>query len=150
MNKGENAIIILVIVAVLAVYGLWSMRNNPISTVNYNQPIPFVGYTNNNPINIINYMPTAGYEQALLEYKNARIQLDKNCQATPNYVTYKNDTNIMIDNRSAIARTVKVGSVYTIEPYGFKIIKLLSPILPVTWFINCDNSPNVATILLQK
>ena len=150
MNKGENPIIILIIVAILAVYGLWLMRNNPVSTVNYNQPIPFVGYTNNNPINIINYVPTSSYGQALLKYGSTRIQFNTTCQATPNNVTYKNSTNIMIDNRSAVAHTVKVNSVYTIPAYGFKIIKLSSAILPVQFLVDCDNSQNVATILLQK
>ena len=46
------------------------------------------------------------YADALIKYADRRIQLDKNCQATPNNVTYKDNTGIMIDNRSAQARIV--------------------------------------------
>ncbi len=90
------------------------------------------------------------YANALVKYKDARIQLGTNCQASPNNVTYKDNTSIMIDNRSAVARTVKVGSTFPIKAWGFKIVKLSSSTLPATWYVDCDKSQNVATILIQK
>lgn len=91
------------------------------------------------------------YAEALVKYKDTRIQLNNLCQATPNNVTFKNGTDIMIDNRSPVARSVKVGSSFSIKAYGFKIVKLSSPAtLPTTWLVDCDAAQNVATILIQK
>jgi len=90
------------------------------------------------------------YANALIKYKDARLQLDKTCQASPNNVTYKNGINIMIDNRAPVARTVKVGSTFGIKAWGFKIVKLSSTTLPATWLVDCGTSQNVATILIQK
>jgi len=56
----------------------------------------------------------------------------------------------MIDNRAPVARTVKVGSTFPIKAYGFKIVNLSSATLPATWYVDCDSSQNVATILIQK
>lgn len=91
------------------------------------------------------------YQDALVKYKDARLQLDKTCQASPDRMTFKNGASVMLDNRSAVSRTVKVGSTYTIKPYGFRIIKLSasSSSLPVTYLVDCDKSQNVSTILLQ-
>lgn len=94
--------------------------------------------------------PTISYANALIRYKNTRIQLDKMCQAVPHNVTYKNGANIMIDNRAPVARTVKVNAVFPIKAWGFKIVKISSVKLPATWLVDCDKSQNVATILIQR
>ena len=94
--------------------------------------------------------PSVSYAQALEKYKNYRIQLNTTCQASPNNVTYRNGTSIMIDNRSASSRVVKVGSIFNIKPWDFKVVKLSSSTLPITWLVDCDKSQNVATILIQK
>jgi hypothetical protein len=92
------------------------------------------------------------YADALVKYADRRIQLDKNCQAIPNTVTYKDNTGIMIDNRSPNARTVKVGTTYSIKPYGFRIIILpnVTAIKSKTILVDCDSQQNVATILVQE
>ena len=91
------------------------------------------------------------YESALIKYADRRIQLDKNCQATPNNVTYKDNTGIMIDNRSPVARTIKVGTTFTIKPWGFKIVVLPDVYLKAkTLLIDCDKYQNVATVLVQE
>lgn len=91
------------------------------------------------------------YADALIKYADRRIQLDKVCQAYPNTVTYKDNTGIMIDNRSPQTRTVKVGTTFTIKPYGFKIVVLPNIYLKSkTLLVDCDNSQNVATILIQE
>jgi hypothetical protein len=94
--------------------------------------------------------PSLTYVQALALYKDKRIQLDPSCQATPDNSTYKNGTSIMIDNRSDKTRTVKAGSTFTLKPWGFKIINLTSTTLPTAWYVDCDSSQNVSTILIQK
>ena len=90
------------------------------------------------------------YANALVKYKDARLQLDKKCQASPDKMTFKNGQNIMIDNRAPVSRTVKVGTTFSIKGYGFKIVKLSSLSLPATWYVDCDSSQNVSTILIQK
>jgi len=89
------------------------------------------------------------YQEALVKYADARIQLDSTCQASPDNMTFKDGTNIMIDNRSAVDRTIKVGSVFKVKAWGFKIVKLSTATKPVTWFVDCDGSQNVSTILIQ-
>jgi len=91
------------------------------------------------------------YANALIKYADRRIQLDTACQAHPNNVTYKDNTGIMIDNRSAKARTVKVGTTFNIKPWGFKIVVLPDIYLASkTILIDCDQSQNIATILIQE
>jgi len=91
------------------------------------------------------------YANALVKYADRRIQLDTICQAYPNTVTYKDNTGIMIDNRSPKTRTVKVGTTFTIKPWGFKIVVLPDVYLASkTLLVDCDGSQNVATILVQE
>ncbi len=91
------------------------------------------------------------YANALVKYADRRIQLDKTCQAIPNVVTYKDNTGIMIDNRSPQTRTVKIDQTYTIKPYGFRIVVLPDIYLKSkTILVDCDGSQNVATILVQE
>jgi hypothetical protein len=91
------------------------------------------------------------YANALVKYADRRIQLDTICQAHPNAVTYKDNTGIMIDNRSPQTRTVKVGTTFSIKPWGFKIVVLPDVYLKSkTLLIDCDQSQNVATILVQE
>ena len=91
------------------------------------------------------------YANALVKYADRRIQLDTICQAYPNTVTYKDNTGIMIDNRSQKTRTVKVGTTFTIKPWGFKIVVLPDVYLASkTLLVDCDGSQNVATILVQE
>ena len=97
---------------------------------------------------------TLSYQQALIKYAKARIQLDDQCQAIPNVVTYKNGTNIMLDNRAAATRNIHLGSYFTIKGYGFKIVNLSSSTLPAKLLLDCGtsqaNDQNVATITIQK
>lgn len=102
---------------------------------------------------IANQPVSMSYQNALTLYKdNKRIQIsgDSFCQVSPNNVMYKNGTSVMIDNRSSKTRTIKIGTTYTIEAYGFRIVKLSSGTLPATILMDCDKQQNVAKILLQK
>lgn len=154
MGKGDNPVFVLVVVLALVIYGFWSLKQNPppAPVVDVNQPADVVESTSGRNVNTNTTAPVAplSYAQALEKYKNARIQLDKDCQARPSNVTYKNNTSIMIDNRAPVARAVKVGSVFNIKAWGFKVVKLSSATLPVTWYVDCDKSQNVAAILIQR
>ena len=95
---------------------------------------------------------TISYTDALAKYADRRIQFNKICQATPNKVTYKDNTGVMLDNRSALARTIKVGTeVYSVKGYGFRIAVLPNVLLKSKSItVDCDKSNNVATILVQE
>lgn len=94
---------------------------------------------------------TLSYQQALTKYEGRRLQFNDMCQATPNTVTYKDNTGIMLDNRSNKTRTIKVGTTYTIKPYGFRIVTLPDTYREnSTYYVDCDKSQNVATILVQE
>lgn len=155
-NSGDNPIVVLIIVLVLVAFGFWSLYKNPPTSITNTNQIPVAVNSEGNPIGpnpnvgIPNVAPLISYADALVKYKDARIQLDNNCQANPNNVTFKNNTNIMIDNRSNMARTVRAGSVFSIKAYDFKIVKLTSASPSTTWYMDCDKSQNVATILIQK
>ncbi len=90
------------------------------------------------------------YQQALVKYKNRIIQVNQQCQATPGILTYKNPVTIMVDNRSPIPHTFKLGSTFTVKAYGFKIVELSSSSLPATFLLDCDKLQNIATVILQK
>lgn len=94
---------------------------------------------------------TISYKNALIKYADRRIQLGLTCQAYPGIVTYTDNSGIMIDNRSPETRTVKVGTTFTIKPYGFKIVILPDVYLKSkTVLVDCDRMQNVATILIQE
>lgn len=141
-----------VILVIVIVFWFMNKKSAPESLVDQNedQSIESVEDTSEGSENVGNIAATISYQDALVKYKNARIQLDKTCQASPDKMTFKNNTTIMIDNRSAIDRVVKVGSTFNLKAYGFKLVKLSSATLPATWLVDCDNSQNVSTILIQK
>ncbi|MCX6706461.1 MAG: hypothetical protein NTV24_05195, partial [Candidatus Woesebacteria bacterium] len=93
-SSKENPMVILVIVLVLVILALWVKSNGSVPVDN-GTAVPTVDVTPD----YINPNSPLTYARALTLYKDARIQLGVDCQASPNYVTYKNGTSIMIDNR---------------------------------------------------
>ena len=94
--------------------------------------------------------PTKIYSDVVKEYEGRRIQFDERCQVVPQSPTYKNGTSIMLDNRSASARTVMVGAAkYDLVAYGYRVVTLSSPSLPKELSLVCGSSGNVGKVLLQ-
>ena len=161
-NGNKNAVWVIVAILVIIGFGLWiynkNKTTNTVPVVKTEQPADETvldGMEDVTEGSVTTTTPGAvsiNYAQALVTYKDKRIQLGTGaiCTATPNKVTYKNGTTIMIDNRAPVARTVKIGSNYSVKAYGFKLIKLSSSTLPMTYLVDCNNQQNVATILLQK
>ena len=155
MGKDTKIFVELVVVIGLVGFGLWSLKQNPISVVDISPEVNSVENAGSSNSNVKTNVkaPTAAtmsYANALAQYKDARIQLDEECRATPTYATFKNNASIMIDNRSAVPRTVRLGSVFNMKAWDFKIVKLSSTTLPATWYMDCGTSQNVASILIQK
>ncbi len=166
-SKGFSIWAIVAIVAVLVaviVLVVKMPRQEAADVVKTDQSLPDGSDMNNNGIldstedlteGSVNAKPGAvslTYQQALTKYGTARIQLDKNCQATPKASTFKNSANIMLDNRAPSARTIRFGSMgtFTIKAWGFKIVKLSSATLPNAMAVDCDSSQNVTVVTVQK
>jgi len=158
MNK--NIIIGLAILILILVGGfVWYFMSNSVSSTS-----DTTNTQTNNPVAVTpdsvqdvsdqttgTVASAISYANALVKYADRRIQLDPTCQAHPNTVTYKDNTGIMIDNRSSQTRTVKVGITFVMKPYTFKIVVLPDVYLvSKTLLIDCDQSQNVATVLVQE
>ena len=147
---------IIVAVIVVAVVLIFVFQNKQIVTTTTVAPVNTVTTEPSSTQDISASDIGAGsvsisYANALIKYSDRRIQLNSICQATPNKVTYKDNTGIMIDNRSAQTRTVKVGTTFTIKPWGFKIVVLPDVYLKAkTILVDCGQYQNVATILVQE
>jgi ABC-type transporter MlaC component len=88
------------------------------------------------------------YSEALLKYKNSRIQFDQACQAIPANQTFKVGTKVMFDNRSPKATTIAIDSnVYLVEAYGYEIVTMNRE---GSFTANCNNQRNVLTLLIQR
>ena len=159
-NMWMIAGIVLVVVAIIIFVVMQNDKDNDDLLENENNIVQEevvvedenkVGELDTTPDKDVATSPAVGlsYEQALIKYKGARLQLDKTCQASPDRMTFKTGASIMLDNRAPVSRTVKVGSTYNIKAYGFKIITLSASTFPTTFLVDCDKSQNVATIIVQ-
>ncbi len=93
----------------------------------------------------------AGYNQALVSYKNSRIQFNQACQVTPSNASFKNGTSVLLDNRSKTAHTVSFnGATYSLPAYGYQVVVVSSSTAPSKLGINCDGTVNTGTIQLYQ
>lgn len=146
---------IVVIVAVAAVVyfmgGDWASKYTGVETKSPS-PSPVAGGTVNKRVVKPSTAPvsTKSYTELVKEYEGRRIQFDERCQVIPQSPTYKNGTSVMLDNRSAGARSVMVGGTkYDLSAYGYRVITLSSSSLPKELAVSCGSSGNVGKILLQ-
>lgn len=149
---------IVVAVAVVAVVyfmgGDWASKYNGVETKSPS-PSSVAGGTVKKPVATKSSAPTStkSYTELVKEYEGRRIQFDDSCLMAPltaQNPTYKNGTVIMLDNRSASARTITVGGTkYQLGSYGYKIITLSGTNLPKELLLSCDSAGVVGKILLQ-
>jgi len=153
----------VVIVAVLIVVGILAFKKPTGTPVTTDNSITTTSTDNSTTTEPESVQDTSGqttgvapisisYANALVKYADRRIQINTACQVPlPNSVTYKDNTGIMIDNRSPETHTVKVGTTFTMKPYSFRIVILPDIYLKSkTLLVDCDKSQNVATILVQE
>ena len=95
-------------------------------------------------------VPKISYADALVKYKDYRIQFDDKCNILTFKNVYKNNTEIMIDNRGS-AKMFRVGdNQLSIAAYDFAIIKLQSGTLPEVIGVDCGSKQNVSEITIEK
>jgi hypothetical protein len=145
---------IVLVVGLLVLGAVYFSNKNNINILNEKEPVvleePQSVQDVDKDVNKVVAAPIS-YTNALVTYADRKIQLDTECQAHPNNVTYKDNTGIMIDNRSPETRTIKAGVTFTVKPWSFKILVLPNVYLSSkTILVDCDKSQNVATILVQE
>ncbi len=88
------------------------------------------------------------YQSTLKKYEGKTIEIDNNCKVLPANLKIKNNTTIMIDNRSAVGRNIEISTKFQVKGYSFKIVKITST--PGDLAVQCDHHENVAKITIQK
>lgn len=144
-NLGISLIIILVVIVIIRL-----INANSASVNNNSQMVDSTEDISAGSVNVATPLSAISYAEALVKYKDARLQFDVKCQANPSNIAYKNNSSIMIDNHVPVPHVVKIGSPFPVKAYGFKIVKLSSAKLPTILPVDCDKSQNVATVLIQK
>src|SRR3989338_4718958 len=93
MGKDTKILVELVVVVALVGFGLWSLKSNPAPVVGNNQTAVEDTTTGSVNATATGSAVTAplSYGEALVKYKDARIQLDNTCQASPDRMTFKNN-----------------------------------------------------------
>ena len=95
--------------------------------------------------------PKLGYDAALRQFEGRRIQLDPACTAIPSQVTYKNGTQLMLDNRSGESKSVLFNlKRYTIPAYDYIVVAAVADSTPAVTYMDCGQKQNVAKITIQK
>jgi len=117
----------------------------PVPTTNTPTPTTQVPRTTTTPT------VTQSYSDALKKYAGVRMQFNDAGKAEPTKFVFKNGSYMMLDNRSAKAKTVKVGpSSYSLAGYGFRIIRITATKFPSTLSVDCGAAQNVAEIIVEK
>lgn len=149
MSK-KTTIILIVILIVVAGLLFWSMKKGSVSNVDTNtgQSSESTEDTSAGSINA-GASATMSYADALSKYKSARLEFDKDCKANPKSLNLPNNSFLLIDNQSSSDRVVKVGTLMNIRANSFKIVNVENATSGPTWNIDCDQSTNVATVLIQ-
>jgi hypothetical protein len=159
-KKIRYIIIGVVVIAVLGVCIYLSMQNQGGKTGN-SQPGAQNSNTQNAQTAVGTQTPAAtsttqSYASAIKTYAGRRIQFSFNssnyCTMVPSInISFKNGTNIMLDNRSNKATTIYLdGQAYSLKAFGFKIVYLVtSAKLPHTVRVDCGSGKNNDSIILK-
>lgn len=96
-------------------------------------------------------LPGFSYQEAVETYKDRRFQFDDACNATPNFLTFKNGPDVMFDNRSSAEKIIKLDKIgYKVGPFGFIVLTITAPTTPYSIEVDCNQLFNTAIINLQK
>jgi hypothetical protein len=88
------------------------------------------------------------YANLMLKYKGRMVQFNKECAVVSNKVTFKQGTDILLDNRDDTAAKIVIGSrTFNLPAYGYKVIDL--PTIG-SYQLDCNKRLNVVTVSVQK
>ena len=144
---------LLVVLVVLVGIMLWSWRqpcgSSPLSYLNSNNPSPsptpvVVKKKTTATKSVTAPATDAQYGQLASQYGQAGrlIQFDSTCHVTPGQLTIKTGSKVMLDNRSAVAKTVKLDSTsYSLPAYNYRVVTVsTNQPLPHDLMIDCQSS----------
>lgn len=93
---------------------------------------------------------TMSYTDAVNKYAGRRIQFDSNCVMTPATMSLRNNTDIMLDNRSPSPRSIFIDrKEHRISGYSYKIVTMRYSPLPHIFTVDCGTGRNTGTIVVQ-
>lgn len=88
------------------------------------------------------------YANLMLKYKGRMVQFNKECAVITNKVTFKQGTDILLDNRDNTPVKIVIGSrTFNLPGYGYKVIDL--PTIG-SFQLDCNKRLNVVTVSVQK
>lgn len=117
--------------------------------------LPDVALTTTTPVKIpaktnTKTTGTLTYEQAVAKYEGFILQFNTQCQSTPSRKTVKNNTTLMLDNRTNTKKTIAIdGKSYSVPAYGYSLATFSNSKLPHVAIINCGSQNNVAQVTIQ-
>lgn len=91
---------------------------------------------------------TLTYSQMVAQYQNKKIDFGENCKITPSSTTFKNKTQILLNNTSSVSQKVTVGKTsYTIPSHSYNFQILYVATVPGNLTASCGT--NSVTLKIQ-
>lgn len=91
---------------------------------------------------------TRGYAELIVAYKDRILQFGDACQVRVSDQNYKIGSEMLLDNRTSVPVTIKIGSSsYALVAYGHQVITLSAE---GKFMVDCNDHQNVATVSVQK
>ena len=88
------------------------------------------------------------YADMVLRYKDKTLQFNEECAVVRNSYTFKQGTDVMLDNRDTTSAKIIIGSrTFNLKAQSYRIIDLGST---GTYRVDCNDRLNVVTVNVQK
>ncbi len=153
MVNNRNTKIVITLVVVVAFILIYMLMNKKPANLGLNQnngqSVESTEDTSFGSINDGASAPTLSYASALSKYQGVYLALDESCKASQNKITLRGGGPLMVDNTSDMDRVIKVGSTFNVRAHSFKIVQVDAGVAGATVPVDCDQSENVATVLVQ-
>ncbi len=100
------------------------------------------------PAPIVEQADSRSYAELMVAYKGKTLQFGAACQMPISSYVYKTGTEVLLDNRTNTARTIKLaGMTYDLSAYGYKVVTLSTV---GKFLVSCGDNQNVATVTVQQ
>lgn len=159
-TKTRNGLVAALAVVILGIVGLLMYKSahapesapDTIPSENQTTEVPTAMSKQDRSKGSATTEPILSYEEALVVYKDRRIEFGPKCETNISAATFKNGTVLMLDNHSDEDRVFHLGSMgdVSIKAHGFKFVRFVTPLLPNGMAIDCAAHQNVAIITIQK
>lgn len=157
-NSSMYVIISLIVVAVIVVLVLSNNKKNEAIVVDIVTPV-VEDTSGTNPDGVgsiadpekegLSVGSNAGkYADIVLKYEDRTLEFNKECAVIRNSYTFKQGTDVLLDNRDTTPAKIVVGSrTFILKPQSYKVIDLGSTGI---YKVDCNDRLNVVTVNVQK